>query len=68
MKTKRTVEVETNSTVFERGVRKVMVKVEPSGIVSFRLKGTRRSYARDAASLFYAAVKASVAAEGNGKQ
>lgn len=60
MKTKQTVEVETDSTVFERGTRKVVVKVEPSGIVSFRLKGTQRSYDLKACALYHAAVKASV--------
>jgi hypothetical protein len=68
VKSKRSIEVETESTVFERGHRRVMVKVEPSGVVSFRLKNTRRSYELSAAALFHMAVKASVAAKEKGKR
>ena len=63
MQPKRPVEVETDSTIFERGTRKVVVRVEPSGIVSVRLKRTLRRFEIDAASLYCTLVKASVAAE-----
>jgi hypothetical protein len=68
VKTKLAFEIETESTVFERGHRKVVVKVEPSGLVSVRLKSMQRTFEIDAASLYCTLVKASVAAGRNGKR
>ncbi len=56
----KTVHRETNGTVFDSGEnRHVIVSVDPlSGLVSFRLKGTRRVYGLPARYLYmHAAAK-----------
>lgn len=62
-KLKRTVERETSATVFEQGKRRaVVVALDPSGFIVFRLKGTRRRFELGVVGLYHAAVKAHVAA------
>lgn len=69
MKTKKNFEVETSVTVFERSQRRpVVVKVEPSGLIGFRLKGTRRTYELTADACYHAAVKAEVNSKGKGRR
>ena len=64
MKARRKVEIETDATVFERSVhRHVIVSVEPSGLVGFRLKGTRRTYHLPADAGYCTALKADVGAQ-----
>jgi hypothetical protein len=61
---RQAVEVETNATVFERSkARQVIVRVEPSGLISFRLKGTQRTYDLMADAGYHAAVKQDVRAK-----
>lgn len=69
MKGKRAVTLETEATVFERSVhRPVVVTVEPSGIVGFRLKGTKRTYQLTADACYCAALKADVNAQQKGSR
>lgn len=66
----RVVERQTGATVFERGKRRnVIVRLEPSGVVGFRLKGMHTTYTLDAGALYHAAVKAQARADekANGK-
>lgn len=64
LKGKRKIEIETEATVFERSVqRHVIVSVEPSGLVGFRLKGTRRTYHLPADAGYCVALKADVSAQ-----
>ncbi len=64
LKGKRTVECETEATVFERSVhRHVIVSVEPSGLIGFRLKGTRRTFHLLADAGYCVALKADVSAQ-----
>jgi hypothetical protein len=64
MKTKRSIELETLATVFERSKRRqVIVTVEPSGLLGFRLKGTQRTYELMADAGYHAAVKQDVRAK-----
>jgi hypothetical protein len=67
MKTKKEFEIETSATVFERGQRNVIVTVEPSGLLGFRLKGTQRTYELTADACYHAAVKADVKSKEKGK-
>lgn len=64
LKGKRKVALETEATVFERSVhRHVIVSVEPSGLIGFRLKGTRRTYHLPADAGYCVALKADVTAQ-----
>ena len=56
---------ETRATVFERSKhREVIITLDPSGIISLRLKGTAREYDLTADACYCSAVKASVSARG----
>lgn len=69
MKNTRRVERETVATVFERSLKRpVIVSIEPSGLVGFRLKGTRRTYYLMADACYCAALKADVNAQQKGKR
>ena len=55
---------ETRATVFERSKnREVIITLEPSGVISLRLKGTTREYELTAEACYCSAVKASVKSE-----
>lgn len=50
---------ETDSTVYEQGKhRPVIVSLEPPGLITFRLKGTRRTYRLTVDGCYLLAVKA----------
>lgn len=67
MKLKKSLEVETAASVFERSQeRPIIMTVEPSGLVTFRLKKTRRTYSIPLAACFYAAVRAEVESQKKG--
>ena len=52
---------ETDSSVFEKGKnRRVIVILEPGGVIGFRLKGTRKTYNLTAAKCHMMALKASI--------
>lgn len=64
MKGKRKVELETEATFFERSVhRPVIVSVESSGLIGFRLKNTQRTYYLKADAGYCVALKADVSAQ-----
>lgn len=58
---------ETDSQVFERGMRNVIVTLAPGGVVSFRLKGTRRSFDLTAAKCYTIAVNSAAFKQRMGK-
>ena len=61
MATKLTKDVsrETTAKIFERSAhRTVIVTLAPPCMVRFRLKGTKRTYTMDAATLYHLAVRA----------
>jgi len=61
---RRKVEVETEAAIFERSrQRPVIVSVEPSGVIGFRLKGTQRTYYLTADACYCAALKADMKAQ-----
>jgi hypothetical protein len=61
---RKPIEIETAATVFERSkTRQVIVRVEPSGVMVFRLKGTTRTFDLMADAGYHAAVKQEVRAE-----
>jgi hypothetical protein len=63
------VEFETVATIFERSVhRPVIITIEPSGIISLRLKGTQRTYDLPVDACYHAAVKAEVKASEKGRR
>ena len=69
MKLKEKIEVETDATIFELSKhREVIVIVEPSGTLGFRLKGTKRTYELTAQACYHSAVKAEVNSNGKGKR
>lgn len=67
MSLKGPVERETAATIFERSrQRPVIVTIHPErGLVSFRLKGTRRTYQLTADACYCAALKAELNAQTN---
>lgn len=69
MNSKRKVEVETAATVFERSEhRPVIISIEPlSGMLGFRLKGTRHTHYLTAGAGFSIAAKADAKSSEKGR-
>lgn len=58
---RKPVKRETRMPVFERGMRNVIVSIEPPGLVGFRLKGTRTTYTLPADKLWWHAMRCELA-------
>ena len=53
---------ETSGLVLDRGMRRVLVTLEPPNVLAFRAKGCRRTYRLTVEAVFTLAVQAHVAA------
>lgn len=58
---RKPVKRETIFQVPERGLRNVIVSIEPPGIVGFRLKGMKTTYRLPSDYLWWVAMKAEIA-------
>ena len=59
----KTVRRESQAQVFDRGMRNIIISLEPPGLLGFRAKGTRTTYWTTVEACYHLAVKAHVEAQ-----